>query len=68
MTGATATLQAIPICQHNSLKTYTARKGHGSTFEVFHFNNKELKSWWKTNLSYFVKNEMNRELKTRDTS
>lgn len=35
--------------------TITARKGHGKSFEVFHFNNKEPKSWWKTNERYFWK-------------
>lgn len=35
--------------------TITARLGHGSTFEVFHFNNQEAKSWWNTNERYFWK-------------
>lgn len=33
--------------------TITARWGHGSTFTVFQFNNKEVKSWWKSNERYF---------------
>ena len=36
--------------------TITARKqGHGKTFNVFHFNNEDAKSWWKTNERYFWK-------------
>lgn len=37
--------------------TITARKGHGSTFEAFHFNNREKKSWWTTNERYFWKDD-----------
>lgn len=26
-------------------------------YEVFHFNNKDKKSWWETNKRYFWKND-----------
>ena len=35
--------------------TITARKGHGSGFYVFHFNNSQSGSWWLTHQRYFWK-------------
>ena len=35
--------------------TITARKGHGATFEVFHFSNQEPRSWWTSSERYFWK-------------
>ena len=42
------------VCGYQYI-TITARKGHGKTFEVFHFNNREQKSYWTTNRKYFWK-------------
>lgn len=35
--------------------TITCRLGHGSTFQVFHFSNREKASWWLSSDRYFWK-------------